>query len=588
MTQSVILWPIFICFLLKTMTLNRDTVSSEQLGHLGLVAATIRELGIIERIDARLELSERKGGIVSYGRRVAAMVINGLGFMNSRLSMTTHFFQDKPVAQLLGSEVTAEHLNDDCLGRALDKIAAYGVTKLYSEIAFEIAREKGILGQRMHLDTTSFVLHGRYDDYDPVEGAPTPAYGYSKANRPDLKQVMLSLTQGGVANIPLWMEPLDGNSSDKTSFHDTVKKVQAFTKNLHSMPEGLCFVVDAAFYSPEKLAQLDDVHWITRVPAQLKEAKNWLKTSADEVVWEPFDENYRAALQEITIYGIRQRWILIESKHAQKRELESFQRRLDKKSNELSRAIWHMENQEFKCPHDAEKALKPLLKSLKYHRIDYQVVPIERHAGKGRPKQGALKEIVGYQIEASLSSCLEKVTLEKETLGRFILATNQLDTAALNNHAVLKQYKEQACVESGFKFIKNNAFELDSFYLKTPARIGALMMIMTLCLMVYNFAQYSLRQCLEEHDEVVPNQVGKPIKNPTIKWIAELMNMIAVVTIVTQDQRHRIVTNVKKIHQRIIVYFGPHALEIYGLPTDLKRVEINHSNYKNLLHWCER
>ena len=205
------------------MSLNRDTVSSEQLGHLGLVAATIRELGIIEKIDARLALNERKGGLVTYGRRVAAMVLNGLGFMNSRLSMTTHFFQDKPVAQLLSSEVSAEYLNDYCLERCLDKIAAYGVTKLYSEIAFEIAREKGILGQRLHLDSTSFVLHGRYDDVDVPEDAPMPTYSYSKANRPDLKQVMLSLTQGGVANIPLWMEALDGNSSDKTSFHPTFR-----------------------------------------------------------------------------------------------------------------------------------------------------------------------------------------------------------------------------------------------------------------------------------------------------------------------------------------------------------------------------
>lgn len=568
------------------MALNRDTVSSEQLGHLGLVAAMIRELGIIERIDARLELNERKGGIVSYGRRAAAMILNGLGFMNSRLSMTIHFFQDKPVAQLLGADIAVEHLNDDCLGRCLDKIAAYGTTKLYSEIAFEIAREKGILGQRMHLDTTSFVLYGRYDVETP-DGAPEATHGYSKANRPDLKQVMLSLTQGGVANIPLWMEPLDGNSSDKKSFHETVKKVQEFTKKLNLMPEGLCFVVDAAFYVPEKLAELDDVHWITRVPAQLKEAKNLLKTPADELTWEKFDENYRAVVQEVTIYGIKQRWLLIESKHAQKRELETFQRRLDKKATELGKAIWHLENQVFKCPDDAKKAIQPLLKPLKYHRIDYQVAPVERYAVKGRPKEGAEKEIVGYQIQASLSSCLIKVKLEKQTLGRFILATNQLDTEMLNNHAVLKQYKEQACVESGFKFIKNNAFELDSFYLKTPARIGALMMIMTLCLMVYNFAQYSLRKCLAEQDEVVPNQVGKPIKNPTIKWVAELMNMIAVVTIVTEEHRHRIVTNVKKIHQRIIAYFGQHALEIYGLPPDLERVSIDYSNYKNILHWCE-
>ena len=87
------------CFptVFKALTLNRDTVSSEQLGHLGLVAATIRELGIIEKIDARLDLNERKGGLFSYGRRVAAMVLNGLGFMNSRLSMTPIFFKTSPL-----------------------------------------------------------------------------------------------------------------------------------------------------------------------------------------------------------------------------------------------------------------------------------------------------------------------------------------------------------------------------------------------------------------------------------------------------------------------------------------------------------
>ena len=568
------------------MSLDSKTVTSEQLGHLGLVAATIRELGIIERIDARLALNERKGGIVTYGQRVAAMVLNGLGFMNSRLSMTTHFFQDKPVAQLLGSEVSAENLNDDCLGRCLDKIAEYGVTKLYSELAFEIAQEKGILGQRLHLDSTSFVLHGRYD-VEVSEDAAQPAHGYSKANRPDLKQVILSLTQGGVANIPLWMEALDGTNSDKASFHETVKKVQAFTKKLESAPNNLCFVVDAAFYTPEKLAELNDVHWITRVPAPLKEACSWLKTPTEHLTWETFDENYRATTQTITVHGIQQRWSLIESKHAQVREMQTFQRRLDRKADELMKVLWHLGNQEFKCPHDAEKALKPFLKGLKYHCIDYQVIPVERYVGKGRPKAGVEKTVVAYQLKASLSTCLEKIRLEKQVLGRFILATNQFDMVVLDNHSVLKQYKEQSGVESSFKFIKSNAFELDSFYLKTPSRIGALMMVMTLCLMVYNFAQYHMRKCMEENDDVLPNQVGKPIKNPTMKWIAELMNIIAVVTIKTELGIQRIVTNVKKIHRRIIAYFGQHALQIYGLPLDLKHVEIDCSNYKNLLHWCE-
>ena len=49
------------------------------------------------------------------------------------------------------------------------------------------------------------------------------------------------------------------------------------------------------------------------------------------------------------------------------------------------------------------------------------------------------------------------------------------------------------------------------------------MMVMTLCLMVYNFAQYRARQALQETNETVPNQVGKPINNPTLKWIFQIM-----------------------------------------------------------------
>jgi transposase len=159
-------------------------------------------------------------------------------------------------------------------------------------LAFEIAQEQGILGQALHLNSTSFVLQGNYAAQ--TQDAPQPSYGYSKANRPDLKQVMLSLTQGGVANIPLWMEALDGNSSDKTRFHTTVRSVQQFAHHLNCAPQGLCFVVDAAFYVPEKLAQLNDVHWISRVPAQLSEARVLLKTSSDELSWQRLDENYRA------------------------------------------------------------------------------------------------------------------------------------------------------------------------------------------------------------------------------------------------------------------------------------------------------
>ena len=210
-----------------------------------------------------------------------------------------------------------------------------------------------------------------------------------------------------------------------------------------------------------------------------------------------------------------------------------------------------------------------------------------KHNGKGRPKANAEQSVAGYKIEATVTYDVEKVKRCQQRLGRFILATNQLDAKDLSNESVLQQYKEQSCVESGFKFIKNDAFELDSVFLKTPARIGALMMMMTLCLMVYNFAQYHLRKCLKDNDDIVPDQKGKPVQNPTMKWVAELMVVIAVVTINTEDAKQRFVTNVNQVHRKIIAYFGASALKIYGMPPDYQQVPIQYDNYKNLLQWCE-
>ena len=73
---------------------------------------------------------------------------------------------------------------------------------------------------------------------------------------------------------------------------------------------------------------------------------------------------------------------------------------------------------------------------------------------------------------------------------------------------------------------------LDSVFLKNPARIGALMMVMTWCIMVYNVGQFRLREILKENEETLPNQVGKPTKNPTLRWVFRLISVLSVVHLV--------------------------------------------------------
>ena len=135
----------------------------ESLGHLGIIAATIKESGLLEQVD--MQLGQLESG-VRYSQRVAAMILNGLGFINTALYMTPRFFNDKPIDLLLGEGVSAEQLNDDCLGRCLDKIASYGTTKWYSEIALSIVAKAGLLSKVAYIDWTTLSLYGNYNCSD--------------------------------------------------------------------------------------------------------------------------------------------------------------------------------------------------------------------------------------------------------------------------------------------------------------------------------------------------------------------------------------------------------------------------------------
>ncbi len=135
------------------------------------------------------------------------------------------------------------------------------------------------------------------------------------------------------------MEPLDGNSSDKTSFQATVRKVKTFMGELDDVPEGLCFVVDAEFYVPERLKELGGVYWITRVPATVKEAKPLLQTSDEQLSWQAVDVHYRISPHQLNVGGIDQRWVFVFSQKAYERELTALYRRMVKASDTLHKAL---------------------------------------------------------------------------------------------------------------------------------------------------------------------------------------------------------------------------------------------------------
>lgn len=134
--------------------------------------------------------------------------------------------------------------------------------------------------------------------------------------------------------------------------------------------------------------------------------------------------------------------------------------------------------------------------------MEYILQATPYYAKKGRPRQGQNADGWVYQVVITgIPTDWLAIQQHITTLGRFILATNVLDTASLSDEAMLLEYKEQSEIERGFRFIQNDTFGLDNLFLKNPGRIGALMAVMTLCLWL---SPISLTKC-----------VAHPSRSPT-------------------------------------------------------------------------
>ena len=513
------------------------------------------------------------------GQRVAAMILNGLGFMDTRLYMFPEFLQNKQVDRLIGKSIEAKDFNDDALGRCLDAIHEYGVNKLFNEIAFSIGLEHGLLGGNANIDSSSLSVYGDYTKYNeekdvanqeetkeevkkPLE-TPKITHGFSKDHRPDLKQIVINLATTGASGFPIWMETHSGNASDKKILHEAAERMQKFCSTLKEAPSFM-YVADSAMYS-SCVSKSSKLKWLSRVPEQSKISKDLLRQKDSDFHWVEVGNGYRICIVENKYKDVHQRWCVVFSKQAYKREIETFKRKVTKEKEVINKALRKLGYEKFACQKDAEIIAKQFEEKSKYHVIATKIEQMRKHLKKGRPKEGKKGKITGYRIAGEVTADSEKIEKASRAKGRFIIATNELDRNVLPDIKMLEEYKEQSKTESGFKFIKDNTFEVSSIFLKKPSRISALLMIMTLCLMVYSVAQYYLRQSLKKLDETVPDQANKDTKTPTLKRVFKLFQGVQVLKIKVGNTVQELVINLTDKLKQIIRYFGKKAMIIYDL-----------------------
>ena len=523
--------------------------SSMNLDHLGLVAGMYDELEIGKQIDTLIpqDFDQRN---ISVGTAVKGMVLNCLGFVNRQLYLVSSFFENKPIDRLFDPSVKSTHFNDDVLGRALDALYDANPTTLYSHLANHASEKLGLSSHLAHLDSTSFHVDGKYIDpkYDSDdESVIHITQGYSRDHRPDLKQFVLNLIVENKAGIPLLMDVGDGNKIDKNDFPKLIEAHAASLQNVHDIK---FFVADSALYSQKNILQIANIPWITRVPETIKSAKEVIATLDPEMM-EPYHENdnYRFASLCSTYGGVNQRWLVVYSADAYKRTVKTAIKNVAKKSEQEFKAFQKLTKKKYSCPSDCQKAGDDFLKSCKYITMTPMVEKIQAYTSKGVLTKKS-QDNPDYRITGNPVMNLTTMESIVNKKGYFILATNDLFWDNLSDTELFQAYKGQSKVEKGFRFLKDPDLLVSAIYLKSPKRIEALLMVMTLCLMVYAALEHRLRNELKTSNTLVPNQVGKMIRNPTMKWIFHSFHGIHV--LLMNDSKYQQILNTKDIHYTIL------------------------------------
>ncbi|MDD5704070.1 MAG: IS1634 family transposase [Dehalococcoidales bacterium] len=199
------------------------------LGSLYLIKPLLERMDIQAIVDSIVPDRKINGQILTAGQVTEILVANRL---HSPLPM-----KDIELwAELCGIEqlfeVESYRLNDDRIGRDLDDLAEY-YDEIQTAVALHVIQEFGLKPEQVLWDTTSIYFEGDYD------GAQMIQFGHGE--RPDLKQVKISLSIEKNSGVPLLSDIIEGNLNDQSI---VVNNMKALLKHLKT--EDVLFTGDSA------------------------------------------------------------------------------------------------------------------------------------------------------------------------------------------------------------------------------------------------------------------------------------------------------------------------------------------------------
>jgi transposase len=201
--------------------------------HGTLRSSTVGALPILNRVLQRMRLEEHLRAYLpdedhrtrpSTSKALVVLVRNLLLSREPLYGIGEWAAQHAPHLLGIAAEELAR-LNDDRMGRALDRLFLADMSSLALAVALQVVRTFDVSLDELHNDSTTITFAGVYAQADgrPFLGQPTLCitWGHNKDHRPDLKQLLFLLTVAEDGGVPLHFRVADGNTADVGTHRDT-------------------------------------------------------------------------------------------------------------------------------------------------------------------------------------------------------------------------------------------------------------------------------------------------------------------------------------------------------------------------------
>src|SRR5659263_565680 len=263
-------------------TPGQFTLHSQDLGCLPIVNVFLARMGLADHLkthlphdDARLRLAPAA---------VIALVVRNIVAGHRPVYALGEWAApfDPGVLGLRAGD--AEMLNDDRVGRTLDRLFDADRASLITKTVLAVIRNFDVETTQLHNDSTTVTVTGVYPDADGRDrgGKATPAirHGHNKDFRPDLKQLLFILTISADGAVPIAYRVADGNTPDDLTHIPTWDELRALVGHA-----GFLYVADSKLCSKQAMGHIHSHggRFVTIVPHGRREDtwfRDWAQTHA--------------------------------------------------------------------------------------------------------------------------------------------------------------------------------------------------------------------------------------------------------------------------------------------------------------------